>query len=801
MNDLCADVVPVPLANGTSIEFTGDNTGATITGDYEPGSILASFNEPSVWHAFTTAECSDITLDYCGTVPAFTEYWNVLATTCPANNVLVVTQLYDNGACGDGNVTMHFNGVPPGTYLYPVWSEAGVTEGPYTINVSAVTCGGNVAPGDACAEAVPEALAVGATITLSGDNTNATPTGDFAQGSPFAGAPVVWHAFTTTECAKVTLSYCGLDPAWDNTFGFLSRDCPASDLVFFSNFNTTDCLDGNPTYIFNQLAAGTYLVPVLLDPGNNAIGVYDLQLQAEACSTLPTVSDFCSGVLPQALAVGAAISLSGDNTNATATGDFDPGSPFVGAPVMWHAFTTTECATVTLSYCGLDPTWDNTFGFLSRDCPASDLVYFTTFNTTACPDGNRTYIFEQLAAGTYLVPVVLDPGNNAIGPYDLLLQAEACPAEPTYSDLCSNAVMQPLAVGASISFNGDNTNATAAWDFDPGSPFAGAPVVWHGITTTECSNVTISYCGQDPVWANTFGFLGVECPVTAPVFFSLVDNTTCVDGNVTYIYNALPAGDYLIPVVLDAANDAIGPYTLTVSSTECPIGPPANDNCAQAVAQPLAVGTSLQLTGDNTNATSNGDFVPGSPFVAAPVTWHAFTTTECADVLLRYCGQSPSWDNTLGFFSTTCPGDQLVYFSSTDPASCGDGNIVYQFNDLDPGTYYVPVLRDPANNAVGPYDITLAAENCLFLGLTANTVAEMVVVPNPNDGHFFVRNVPMTGVSVRVLDPTGRVVHAQRIGASGSGLVEVGGSALVAGTYLVELSTGDRRLVQRVVVR
>jgi hypothetical protein len=87
---------------------------------------------------------------------------------------------------------------------------------------------------DDCALAVPASLAAGSSSTLTGDNSSATVTGDFADGSPFTGAPVIWHAFTTTQCATVIVSFCGQDPVWGTVFGFLATDCPAQDLVFFS---------------------------------------------------------------------------------------------------------------------------------------------------------------------------------------------------------------------------------------------------------------------------------------------------------------------------------------------------------------------------------------------------------------------------------------------------------------------------------------------------------------------------------------------------------------------------------------
>ncbi len=658
VNDLCSSVTLDVLAVGATIVWTGDNTGATIANDYTPGSILEGLGKPSVWHAFTTTVCTDIKVEYCGTNPAFTTYLNILATTCPASNAFLVTQLYNTIECGDGNPTLYFNNVPGGTYYFPIWMEAGAAEGPYTVTLSAAVCSGNTAVNDGCSTGTPDVLAVGGSLILSGDVTLATSTGDFAAGSPYLGAPVVWHSFTTTECANVALNYCGEDPVWTNTFGFLTRDCPGSDLVYFSTYNNTDCAEGNRTYIYNQLAAGTYYVPVLLDPNDNAVGTYDLELSAAACPTAPTYYDFCSQVLYQPLAEGASLSLIGDNTTATGTGDFDPGSPF-----------------------------------------------------------------------------------------------------------------------------------------------SGAPVVWHGITTTSCTNISVAYCGLDPVWANTFGFLAVECPVATPIFFSTFNNSDCVEGNRTYFFNNVPPGSYLIPVVKDVANNAVGPYTLVVSASSCPAIPPANNNCANVTAANLDVGNTLTFIGDNTNATSTGDFVVGSPFVDASVVWHAFTTTECTDLILAYCGQDPAWANTFGFLATTCPGDALVYYSTTNTTNCPEGNTTYYFNDLPTGTYYVPVLRDAANSSIGAYSIDATAENCLFLSVDAPVRSTLRVWPNPNNGHLFVDRVPEENMLVQVLDATGRIVHVVRSIASQGGLLEIDLHDHVApGVYTLVLTGTRARLEQRFLV-
>lgn len=654
-NDFCQDVTPVALPLGSSIQFTGDNTGATIDGDFAPGSTLGSVGIPCTWHAFTVTSCADITIDYCGTSPAFVEFWNVLATTCPANNVYIFTSQYNYTACGDGNPTMYFLNAPAATYYFPVWYEDPGAIGEYTINVAAVACGSTGAPNDQCGSVTPEALAPGGSIEFTGDNSLATSGGDWANGSPFAGAPVVWHAITLAECTSVSVAYCGQDPAWGNTLGVLARDCPGSDMV-----------------------------------------------------------------------------------------------------------------------------------------------YFSTFDDGACGDGNRTYFFTGLTPGTYYLPVLLHPSSGSVGPYTISVTGSACPPPPTYYDQCGDVQFQPLVIGGSITFAGDNTSATTTGDWPSGSPFEAAPVVWHGITTTTCTRLSVAYCGQDPAWGNSLGFLARDCPASDLVYFTLFNDDDCGDGNRTYVFSNLPAGTYRIPVLRDPANGAIGPYTIQVSATSCPGVPPANDACAAITPVALSVGNTVTVTGDNTNATSTDDFVSGSPFAAAPVTWHAFTLDECTDLVVAYCAQSPAWSNTLGVLATACPGDGLIYFN-TGTNACGNGNANYIFNDLQAGTYYLPVLRDAPNNSFGPYSIDVTAEDCLFLGAAGERAAPALGAgPNPARTVITVTGLSGNETEVRLCDALGRTFMLVKPGGQRTLMLPLQGVA--AGTYqIVALSARDRTAVRVVV--
>lgn len=137
-NDDCGSVTAQNLSIGTSLLFSGTTTGADTAGDYAPGSTIIG-EDPSVWHAFTTTECANVTIEYCGTDPAFEIVWNVLATACPADSVITGTSP-DWDACGDGNITLHFDSLAAGTYYLPVLFDLDFANGPYTVEVSATQC-------------------------------------------------------------------------------------------------------------------------------------------------------------------------------------------------------------------------------------------------------------------------------------------------------------------------------------------------------------------------------------------------------------------------------------------------------------------------------------------------------------------------------------------------------------------------------------------------------------------------------------------------------------------------------------
>ncbi|MBS1937920.1 MAG: hypothetical protein JSS84_08945, partial [Bacteroidetes bacterium] len=233
---------------------------------------------------------------------------------------------------------------------------------------------------------------------------------------------------------------------------------------------------------------------------------------------------------------------------------------------------------------------------------------------------------------------------------------------PPDNDACAGAVNHDLAVGSMVLFTGDNTNAT---DNDN----LGMPATWEMFTTTECANLTITYCGTAPAFGNGFSNIYMGCPFTDFIAAADFDDTTCADGNFTIFYSEVPAGTYYYPVMLDAANNAIGPYTISVTAEAC-APPPANDDCAQAAnLVPAADCNPVAGTTEGANESMPSIACHGATSLVARDVWYSFTATDVAHTVTVE-GMN-DFDAVLEAFSGSCA--ELVSMGCEDSTFPSDG--------------------------------------------------------------------------------------------------------------------------------
>ena len=397
-----------------SVTFNGDNTGALDT---------EGFGTPQVWEAFTITDCAFLTLNYCGTTPAFENLFLNLTVGCPGTDAIVNTG-YENTTCADGNYTVQYEYVPAGTYYYPVLMDATAT-GPYSITVSAVACpaGYCTASADACDEYIAQVIC--GTI----DNTTACTDGpaadytaqstDIPQGSSLAitvlngpdayvGDQVtVWVDWNQNENFADAGEQFLLASVDDQVSFTGTIDAPVDAVLGSTRMRIRMMYEGVPS------ACGSSPYGEVEDYSINVVG----GLPAPA-------NDQCSDITPEALTVGGSLTFTGTTVGATATNDFEVGSDLEGLdPTVWHAFTTTECTNVTISYCDTDPAFEGVWIFISPSCPAgNDYILASSSDFTTCASGNVTMEYIALAPGTYYVPAQYE-ATTANGPYSIAVSA------------------------------------------------------------------------------------------------------------------------------------------------------------------------------------------------------------------------------------------------------------------------------------------------------------------------------------------------------------------------------------------
>ena len=134
-NDDCGDVAPVSLSAGSQLTFSGNNSNATNDCD--------SLAYPQVWAAFSTSQCLDIVVDYCDMSLNWGNLSAILVEGCPCASFIDYSWLSAD-SCGDGNVSIGFTDIAPGTYYYPIiLDSASSAIGAYTIHINGTLCQGS----------------------------------------------------------------------------------------------------------------------------------------------------------------------------------------------------------------------------------------------------------------------------------------------------------------------------------------------------------------------------------------------------------------------------------------------------------------------------------------------------------------------------------------------------------------------------------------------------------------------------------------------------------------------------------
>lgn len=271
-NDECTGAISLTVGTACT-PVSGNNVNATET--LPASAECGDFTSPEandVWYSFTaTSDFTTVDLtgisDYDAIVEVFSgDCGNLTHMACSDNNFPqdpFDVDLTESVTVATTSGEVYY--VRAYTYSVPM---------PASLDFTICAYQGDAPPpapsNDDCTGAVNEDLAVGQTLTFTGDNTGATEDGA-------TGYIMVWHAFTTTECANIMINYCVPGSEFGDHLVNLAVQCPDFITGVLTGVNDS-C-----SVLFADLPAGTYYVPVLVDPSSTPVGAYTIEVSATEC--------------------------------------------------------------------------------------------------------------------------------------------------------------------------------------------------------------------------------------------------------------------------------------------------------------------------------------------------------------------------------------------------------------------------------------------------------------------------------------------------------------------------------------
>ncbi len=389
----------------------------------------------------------------------------------------------------------------------------------------------------------------------------------------------------------------------------------------------------------------------------------------------PPRNDLCQDVPPVQLVRDLSVKFAGDNTNSTAD------CALLGAPgYTWEAIImpADPLATVlNIEYCGtansnIGGPFNNAFIVLTQGCPCASLVFAANF-AASCADGNLQLQWTGLTPSkTYYYPVLLDPVNDAIGPYTLTFTAKNEVPPPPCDQALPGAPVNNCCKARIQITNGktpfDNTGATQDGPANPGSMTGD---IWYNYVADVDGMVDIDTCQVGPVppdmddttLAVYKGCDPLACPVGAPIA-SNDDTAGCgpLGFNSAVKIPVIAGNCYKIQVGGFMGTEGSGTLTITKQAP-----PPQNNN--------LCVGRRPVFNGqtayDNTGATQDG---PPNPATMTGDLWWNYIAEFTGMVDIDTCRlpglPTDNEDTTLAVYKgCVCPVGAPI--ASNDDAGCG----------------------------------------------------------------------------------------------------------------------------------
>ncbi|MBK8226432.1 MAG: T9SS type A sorting domain-containing protein [Flavobacteriales bacterium] len=497
-------------------------------------------------------------------------------------------------------------------------------------------------------------------------------------------------------------------------------------------------------------------------------------------------NDDCANAEAITVAVDCTTPIAGNNADATNDGADascdDPGADLLD---VWYTFNSGPEDTVAVTLTPGPDMEDWAFA-LYDGCGGAEvacvIVPFAALNVAVSPNTD------------YWLRVYSNPTYGVGGAFTVCVTGPVVVAPPPANDECTGAVPQALAIGGTVTFQGDNTGATDTEALGQGS-------AWEAFTLAGSADITIDYCGTAPTFSEYFVVVFASCPLSGPVYPGSYDTTACGDGNGSMCFSGLPAGTYYYPVMAGASST--GPYVLNVTAEPLGTNAVSNDACTGAIPVMATTSCTPQIfsNGCASQSLPATDCGNGAGEANDDV-WYSFMATSSDMSIGVLPSASGNMDPVIELFNGSC--GSLVFLTCAD-AGAQNAPEDLQASGLTVGaTYYFRVYDHRLQYSwIDPtYELCVVEGLGSGLGLaeTPSSAGQAVIYPNPTDGVFTLLTNGSSSVAITVLDASGRSVLNTTRNAN-AGLVQVDATSLQPGAYVVRCTSGGVVANERLVIR
>ncbi|MBD3219284.1 MAG: hypothetical protein GF310_13495, partial [candidate division Zixibacteria bacterium] len=510
----------------------------------------------------------------------------------------------------------------------------------------------------------------------------------------YDGGEDIIYEFTVTEDIFIDVT---LDPKGTSWTGLaIGTECPPSNCIV--NISSSSGTSYGITSVI--LPAGTYYAMVDSWPSPDCIPDFDLIIDYLGAPPAAPANDNCAdaelvaGPFPQ--------TVTGTTINSTVD---CPG--LLDWQAVWYYFENPySCANAKIEWCGTSPDLVTVGVVLMDDCACDDYILHNNTTWDECPaDGNPTSYWNGLSAGTYYYPAFTGPGTygGATQDFQFTLDIQECPPAPANDD-CAGA--EVITLGTPVS--GSTFGATP----DCPSLFTDWYGVWYQFslsTSTNCNDVSVSYCGSSGVNPSTVSATLIaensepDCCDENSQYFYTSGAFDCPNGWPQLTFEDIPDGTYYYIVAFGA-----DPYDFVVeiNAVECP-PPEPGDNCGD----PLAVAITGPGFGgyvDNNYTCGRGNAESNtcmSLYDGGEDIFYEITVDAAVTCVFTLDPQGTTWSGMA--LGAACPPPGSTYSDCLAEVTSSSGSPKSFVYALTPGTYYLMIDTWPSPDCIPAFTLTI----------------------------------------------------------------------------------------------